>query len=86
MSLIGVSTLELRQLIEQAFLPECCEVTCTDGVWLTIRLGQGDDLIVTETRLDSLTTCHDVSNLVAQVREEQRLGRSHAGLKPRAIA
>ncbi|MDN7140126.1 DUF1652 domain-containing protein [Pseudomonas sp. JQ170] len=86
MSLIGVSTLELRQLLEQAFLPDYCEVTCTDGVWLTIRLGQGDDQIVTETRLDSLTTCHDLSILVAQVREEQRVGRSHAGLKPSNVA
>ncbi|MDD1978837.1 MULTISPECIES: DUF1652 domain-containing protein [Pseudomonas] len=86
MSLIGVSTLELRQLIERAFEPDCCEVSCADGVWLTIRLGQGDDLIVTEVRLDSLTTCHDVFTLVGQVREEQRLGRSQTDTRGSAIA
>ncbi|MFK8328765.1 DUF1652 domain-containing protein [Pseudomonas sp. BJa5] len=76
MSLIGVSTLELRQLIERAFLPENCEVSCPDGVWLTIRLGQGDDLIVSEVRLDSLTTCHEVHALVEQIYEERRLNRT----------
>lgn len=86
MSLIGVSTLELRQIIEQAFLPDCCVVSCTDGVSLTIELGQGDDLIVTHVPMDSLKTCHDLANLVTQVREEQRLGRSQGIFKPRAIA
>ena len=44
MSLIGVSILEMRQLIEQACLPDRCEVSCPDGANLTIRLGQGQDL------------------------------------------
>lgn len=86
MTMIGVSTLELRQLIEQAFVPHSCEVTCSDGVWLTIRLGQGDDLIVTEVRLDSLTTCHDVFTLVGQVHEQRRLSRSQVTIKPWADA
>ena len=85
MSLIGVSTLELRQLIEQAFVPDSCEVTCSDGEWLTIRLGHGDDLVVTEVRLDSLATCHDVHTLVGQVREQQRLGRDQDALRPSVI-
>ncbi|MFK0087882.1 DUF1652 domain-containing protein [Pseudomonas sp. NPDC090755] len=85
MSLIGVSTLELRQLIERAFLPDICEVSCPDGVWLTIRLGQGDNLLVTEVRLDSLTTCHEVHALVDQIREERRLNRSPGDFRPSTI-
>lgn len=85
MSLIGVSTLELRQLIEQAFLPENCEVSCPDGVWLTIRLGQGDDLIVSEVRLDSLTTCHDVHTLVEQIHQERCLNRTPGEFRPSTI-
>ena len=51
MSLIGVSLLEMRQLIEQACLPDRCEVSCPDGVSLTIRLGneQGLDDCLTVT-------------------------------------
>ncbi|MBC7213233.1 MAG: DUF1652 domain-containing protein, partial [Pseudomonas sp.] len=44
MSLIGVSMLEMRQMIEQACLPDRCEVSCPDGEHLTIRLGQGESL------------------------------------------
>lgn len=36
--------LEMRQMIEQACLPDRCEVSCTDGANLTIRLGQGQSL------------------------------------------
>jgi len=76
MSLIGVSMLALRQLIEQACLPDRCEVTCPDGVSLTIRLGQGDSLddclTVSGIALDSLNSCRDIAELVAQLRKEQR--------------
>ncbi|MFB4394017.1 MULTISPECIES: DUF1652 domain-containing protein [unclassified Pseudomonas] len=76
MSLIGVSLLEMRQLIEQACLPDRCEVSCTDGVSLTIRLGQGqsldDCLTLTGVPLASLNSCRDVAGLVADLRHEQR--------------
>ncbi|CAI8840870.1 MULTISPECIES: DUF1652 domain-containing protein [Pseudomonas] len=89
MSLIGVSTLELCHLIEQAFLPERCIVSCLDGEHLTLQLGQGDTLgeclTVTGIHVHSLTTCHELAALVAQVREEQRLGRSHIPLTPQAM-
>lgn len=82
MSLIGVSLLEMRQLIEQACLPDRCEVTCPDGTSLTIRLGQGesldDCLTVTGIALDSLNSCRDLHDLVTQLRKEQRLG--HQGV------
>lgn len=90
MLLIGVSDLELCQLIEQAFLPDRCVVSCTDGEHLTIQLGQGDSLhdclTVTGIRVHSLTSCHELAALVAQVREEKRLGQSHIPFQPRASA
>ncbi|MDD1015109.1 DUF1652 domain-containing protein [Pseudomonas rubra] len=89
MSLMGVSTLELCHLIEQAFLPDRCVVSCTDNEHLTIQLGQGeclsDCLTVTGVKVHSLTTCHELAALVAQVREEQRLGRSQIPMGPQAL-
>ncbi|MFJ4156746.1 DUF1652 domain-containing protein [Pseudomonas sp. NPDC089752] len=71
MSLIGVSMLEMRQMIEQACLPDRCEVSCIDGTSLTIRLGQGQSLdkgvILTGVSLQDLNSCRDVVNLVGQL-------------------
>ncbi|MBA6143984.1 MULTISPECIES: DUF1652 domain-containing protein [Pseudomonas] len=71
MSLIGVSMLELRQLIEHACLPDRCEISCTDGANLTIRLGQGQSLdeccTLSGVPLRSLNSCRDVLNLVEQL-------------------
>ncbi|MGE7991530.1 DUF1652 domain-containing protein [Pseudomonas sp. NPDC089554] len=82
MSLIGVSLLEMRQLIEQACLPDRCEVSCTDGCNLDIRLGQGQSmegcLSVTGVPLASLNSCRDVAELVAHLRQEQRLAHPPA--------
>lgn len=87
MSLIGVSMLEMRQIIEQACLPDRCEVSCDDGECLTIRLGQGQTLdnclTVTGIPLDSLKSCRDLADLVAQLRTEQRRGHRSVA---RAIA
>ncbi|HDS1819536.1 TPA: DUF1652 domain-containing protein [Pseudomonas putida] len=71
MSLIGVSMLEMRQMIEQACLPDRCEVSCADGAHLTIRLGQGqrlgEGITLTGVALQDLNSCRDVVNLVAQL-------------------
>ncbi|HEK1684962.1 TPA: DUF1652 domain-containing protein [Pseudomonas putida] len=84
MSLIGVSILEMRQLIEQACLPDRCEVSIPDGVNLTIRLGRGESLedayILTGIPLDSLNSCRDLVGLVGQLRGAQRVGHG-PGLK-----
>lgn len=75
MSLIGVSMLEMRQMIEQACLPDRCEVSCADGEHLTIRLGQGssldDCLTVTGVPIASLNTCHDLLSLVSRVKAQR---------------
>lgn len=71
MSLLGVSTLELRQMIEQACLPDRCEINCADGSHLTIRLGNGQDLTEAVTLcavpLSSLNSSRDLVNLVGQL-------------------
>ncbi|ENB9663911.1 MULTISPECIES: DUF1652 domain-containing protein [Pseudomonas] len=71
MSLIGVSMLEMRQMIEQACLPDRCEVSCLDGAHLTIRLGQGQSLDQSVTlsgvSLHNLNSCRDLVNLVGQL-------------------
>jgi hypothetical protein len=75
MSLIGVSMLEMRQLIEHACLPDRCEVSCPDGEHLTIRLGQGHTLdgclTVTDVPLTSLNSCRDLLGLVARLKEQR---------------
>lgn len=75
MSLIGVSMLEMRQMIEQACLPDRCEVSCPDGENLTIRLGQGqsldDCLTVTGVPVTSLNSCRDLVGLVTQLKEQR---------------
>ena len=79
MSLSGVSMLEMRQLIEQACLPDRCEVTSRDGVSLTIRLGTGSSLAdcvtLTDVRLDSLNSSRDLIGLLGKLKEGQRLGQ-----------
>ncbi|MEX5506644.1 DUF1652 domain-containing protein [Pseudomonas sp. SAS7] len=71
MSLIGVSMLEMRQMIEQACLPDRCEVSCPDGANLTIRLGQGQSLEKSVTLsgvpLHNLNSCRDLVHLVGQL-------------------
>ncbi|MFK3776342.1 MULTISPECIES: DUF1652 domain-containing protein [Pseudomonas] len=73
MSLIGVSMLEMRQMIEQACLPDRCEVSCTDGEHLTIRLGQADDVLtVTDVAVANLNSCRDLVGLVAQLKAQRQ--------------
>ncbi|MDH0647650.1 DUF1652 domain-containing protein [Pseudomonas sp. GD03858] len=75
MSLIGVSMLEMRQMIEQACLPDRCEVSCPDGENLTIRLGRGesldDCLTVTGVPVASLKNCHDLLELVTRIKAQR---------------
>lgn len=63
--------LEMRQMIEQACLPDRCEVSCPDGATLTIRLGQGqsldDGVTLTSIPLQNLNSCRDLVHLVSQL-------------------
>lgn len=85
MSLIGVSMLEMRQIIEQACLPDRCEVSCPDGARLTIRLGEGQSLkhcvTLTDVPIDSLNSCRDLVGLVAELRAQQRQAQQPVAAK-----
>lgn len=68
--------LEMRQMIEQACLPDRCEVSCPDGEHLTIRLGLGARLeggvTVTGVPLATLNSCRDVVGLVTQLKSQRQ--------------
>lgn len=85
MSLIGVSMLEMRQIIEQACLPDRCEVSCPDGASLTIQLGEGQSLkhcvTLTDVPIDSLNSCRDLVGLVAELRAQQRQAQQPVAAK-----
>ena len=88
MSLLGLSTLEMRQLIERACLPDRCEVSCSEDGYLTIRLGKGDSLeecvVLSGVPLDSLNSTRDVLGLIVQLRHQQHPPASD--VQPRAFA
>lgn len=74
MPMNGVCDLELRQLIEGAFLPWRCEVTCSDRLALTIHLpanAEYAELTVTGVRLSALPDMRAIAELVGQIREER---------------
>ncbi len=75
--------LEMRQMIEQACLPDRCEVSCADGEHLTIRLGQADHVLtVNDVVVANLNNCRDLVGLVTQLK-----ARRHASAQPlKAIA
>lgn len=74
MSLIGVSMLETQQMIEQAFLPDRCKVSCTDGQNLSIRLEDG--LAPTIVPMTSLNSCRDLLALVGQIKSQSHAGKT----------
>ncbi|GGU52366.1 hypothetical protein GCM10009504_06460 [Pseudomonas laurentiana] len=75
MSLHGICSLELRQVIEQAFLPSHCVVSCLDDGSLTIHLEQdsyGPALTVAGIRADELSSSRALADLVAHVQAERQ--------------
>jgi hypothetical protein len=82
-----LSTLELRGIIERAFLPLRCTCTVAPDYSMTVQISDlhSDrvDLIVTGISLDRLNTSRDISELVAELRYDlankgQLLGPAHA--------
>ncbi|WP_122314325.1 DUF1652 domain-containing protein [Pseudomonas cichorii] len=80
----GLSTLELRNIIEVAFLPLSCTCTIVPGLTparttMTVQITDPStgrvELSVTGISLDRLKTSRDISDLVAELREE----RAHHG-------
>lgn len=72
-----LSTLEIRHLIEQSFLPSRCECTIDPGAALTVRffhdtLNQ-EVLVVTGIAVAQLSNGHAIENLVAGLRQDLEL-------------
>ncbi|KPA91461.1 MULTISPECIES: DUF1652 domain-containing protein [Pseudomonas] len=71
------STLELRRLIETAFLPTPCICTVDQGKTLTIQLMDADtrqeQLTVTGIDPQGLRSIRAIALLVAEIKEELRL-------------
>lgn len=74
MSMNGVCDLELRQLIEGAFLPDRCEVRCGDGLSLSLHFpadAHRPAMTVNDVRLGALPDCRALKELVQRVRFER---------------
>lgn len=74
----GLSTLELRSIVEGAFLPLRCTCTVAPDYSMTVQiadpLSSRVDLLVTGISLDRLKSSRDISNLVAELRDEMAHG------------
>lgn len=74
MPMNGVCDLELRQMIEGAFLPTRCDVSCTDGLSLTLHFPQDsehEEFTITGIQLSELPNPRALVELVARVRSER---------------
>lgn len=70
----GLSVLELRSIVEGAFLPMRCTCTVAPDYSMTVQIvdpaSSRVDLLVTGIALDRLRSSRDISNLVAELRDE----------------
>lgn len=70
----GLSTLELRSIVEGAFLPLNCTCTIAQDQSMTVQITEPStgqvNLIVTGIALARLNTSREISNLVAELRDE----------------
>lgn len=78
-----LSTLEIRHLIEQSFLPLRCECTAESGTALTVRFFRSDSdqeiLVVTGIPLAQLNNGQTLARLVSGLREDLALAVSAPG-------
>lgn len=76
----GLSTLELRSIVEGAFLPMRCTCTVAPDHSMTVQIvdpaSSRVDLLVTGISLDRIKSSRDISNLVAELRDELAHGGS----------
>ena len=72
MSTTFLSTLEIRNLIERALLPDHCTCECKDGRTLELtlqKLGAPEHRVVLSgIALDSLQSSRDIANLIGEAR------------------
>ncbi|CAM3401326.1 hypothetical protein BZK31_04800 [Pseudomonas floridensis] len=74
----GLSTLELRSIVEGAFLPLRCTCTVAPDYSMTVQVNDPYsgrvELVVTGISLHGLKTSRDISNLVSELRDELNQG------------
>ena len=67
-----LSTLELRHIVEQSFLPTRCECTVDPEAGLTVRIYQGssnrENLVVTAIPVAQLNSGRAIAGLIAELR------------------
>jgi len=82
---------QVRQMVENSFLPLACEcVICADGS-LTVRIFDGAtgrvDLMVTGVAVSKIKTLEDVAVLIEELRDElATVGVDHPELQPSSQA
>jgi hypothetical protein len=69
-----LSTLELRHLVEQSFLPTRCECTLAPPSALTLRFYQGasnqEMLVVCGIAIADLSSSHAIASLIVDLRKD----------------
>lgn len=84
-----LSTLELRSIVESAFLPMRCKCSVAPDSSMTVEIADPHservELLVTGISLDRLNTTRDISELVAELRYDLAHARQHHG-KARSVA
>lgn len=74
MAMNGVCDLELRRLIEGAFLPDRCEVRCGEGTGLSLHFpadAHRSAMTVSDVHLGALPDCRALKDLVLRVRHQR---------------
>lgn len=79
MMTLGLCPLELRNIIECAFLPLQCTCTCAPDQSLTVQINDPVtgrvDLLETGISMDRLSSSHDILKLVDELRERLERNR-----------
>lgn len=69
-----LSTLELRSIVESAFLPMRCTCSVSPDSSMSVQISDPHsekvELLVTGISLDRLNTTRDISDLVAELRND----------------
>lgn len=74
MPMNGMCDLELRQMIEGAFLPDHCQVSCGDGMSLTLHFpadAHRPALTVSDVQLSELPNCRALADMVSRIRQQR---------------
>jgi hypothetical protein len=73
-----ISTLELRHIIESAFLPKKCVCSIQPDHTMTIRIGSVEEIdAFTATGIDfsRFSTSRAIAGLVGELKEEMKMGQ-----------